>query len=109
MIEQNTPQNTNQQNNVNDPSQPTNSEDNAYYVKSLKYDTYSQVPFYRKLWFAIVLLLFFIPLLIILLLTGTIYRKSKEGNGVLEATNKQKRYMFAACFSLLFLGILRLL
>ena len=42
-----------------------------------KYARYADVPFYRKNWFAILAFLFFMPILLLVLVTGPVYYEAK--------------------------------
>ena len=57
-------------------------------IKAREYRSYDQVPTYRKRWFFILCILFFIPAGIIIAATGEIYTLSKGNVMKLSAGNK---------------------
>lgn len=77
------------------------------YIVSNKYNSYDQVPIYRKLWFAVTLLIVFSPLLLVVLMTGTVYRLSKKDNLVLEASPYQKKTFYGLILLIFIMGISR--
>lgn len=62
--------------------------------------TYDQTPWYRRRWFLAVTMLLFMPLTIILILTGEIYLKRR--GDVYKMQSSQKIMIIFACLSLMF-------
>lgn len=73
------------------------------------YTEYNQVPFFRKMWFAIASLLIFTPALLAVLLTGNLYKFDREQNKVVESTPKMKQYLYIAIGVIFILGLTRAL
>lgn len=62
---------------------------------------YSDLPWYRKRWFIFTSFLIFIPVTVLILLTGDMYAKRKEGVYVLS---KNRKLLLIAICAIVFLG-----
>ncbi|MBU2895573.1 hypothetical protein [Vibrio hepatarius] len=69
--------------------------------------TYDQTPWYRRRWFLCVTMLFFIPLTLILVLSGEVYLK-RQGV-VYKMQLSQKIRVVIACLVLLCVGLFRVI
>lgn len=67
----------------------------------IMYTTYSQVPFYRKNWFAILTFFLLTPVFLLVLFTGPIYYQK---NGGLRTYGKGVRWVFAILVGLAMIG-----
>jgi hypothetical protein len=74
-------------------------------IKAPKYRSYDQVPTYRKRWFFVLCILFFIPAGIVIAATGDIYTTSKGKVMKLSAGNKA--LIIVAWSAILIMNILR--
>lgn len=71
------------------------------------YSNYSEVPFHRKRWFMVVSILLFIPLTLIIALSGDIFLL-KDGK-IYRYDEKGKKSIITFCVVFLVLGLLRLM
>lgn len=64
------------------------------------YTSYSQVPWYRKVWFAVACVLLFMPLFLVIAFTGEIYFVRK---GELQTLPKKNKFIILGIFVVLVL------
>lgn len=73
-----------------------------------KIDTpYSDIPWHRKRWFIITMLLIFIPASLVIALTGDLYAQIK--GETYKFTQKQKKTIIMISIFFMFFGLMRLI
>lgn len=67
---------------------------------------YEEISWYRKRWFMVVTILFFMPLTLAITLSGDLYLKRK--NQVYKMLPKQKRTIVIVCVMFMAIGLIRM-
>ncbi len=89
----------------NPTNNQTNTKGGQIYELSSDYPSYDQVPFYRKTWFVVLVLLFFWPALLVIVLTGNFYKKDRKSGAMYSTTKKGRNLFMFVCLGLFVMGL----